>query len=139
MQKNKKIRRVFTLIFAAVLFFCFSMTAVFAEEMTTENPFFHFVNTPFKGVTVKLDTYDYDTYYSKITDEHKRLEAKTLQTQYSSRYQLNDFAVDEFTAVLKGGTDVNELKPISGADFKRYNNAGMYYTKNCCNIKVKVI
>ena len=94
----------------------------------TPAPLFQFKNSAYKGVTVKLNTYDYDTYYGTLTDEAKRLEAHTLETQYHTRYLLNDLNVDEFTAVLKGGTDVNALKPIKGADFKRYNDNGMYYS-----------
>ena len=56
------------------------LTPAFDETIThytapatvqTPAPLFQFKNSAYKGVTVKLNTYDYDTYYGTLTDEAK--------------------------------------------------------------------
>ncbi len=130
MQKSYMKKSILTIVvFCLLMMFCIPFVGVFAEETTEpdKTPNFKFLNTPYKGVTVKLNTYDYTDYWDKIHTEKQFSEAETMREQYAERYTVNQLAIDEFSVVLKGSTDGKDYQYIPNVGYKRFNQSGMYY------------
>ena len=80
MQKSYMKKSLLTIVvFCLLMMFCIPFVGVFAEETTEpdKTPNFKFLNTPYKGVTVKLNTYDYTDYWDKIHTEEQFSKAET--------------------------------------------------------------